>query len=90
MGRVVPKTHYRFRSKLFSKHAYGYDVTGEVMEPGEQESRSPNLWDQGNSPKLDRTPSNPANSGVDAEAENDFPEELKTKHKRVNWPARTR
>lgn len=76
--------------KRSHKLAYGYDVTGEVMEPGEQESRSPNLWDQGNSPKLNRTPNNPANQMVDPEAENDFPEELAHKHQRVNWPARTR
>jgi hypothetical protein len=73
-----------------SKTAYGYDITGEVMEPGEQESRSPNLWDQGNSPKLDRTPSNPANALVDPEAEEEFPELKEEKHKRVEWPARTR
>ena len=79
-------------NKQGSKHivAYGYDITGEVMEPGERESRSPNLWDQGNSPKFDRTPSNPANQLVDAEAENDFPELRDFKHKRVQWPARTR
>lgn len=69
--------------------AYGYDISGQVMEPGEQESRSPNLWDQANSPKNNKTPVNPANSGVDAEAESDFPE-LEEKHERVEWPARTR
>jgi hypothetical protein len=70
--------------------AAGYDVSGEVMEPGEQESRSPNLWDNGNSPKLNRTPLNPANQMVDSEAENEFGEELEHKHDRVDWPARTR
>jgi hypothetical protein len=64
--------------------------SGQVMEPGEQESRSPNLWDQGNSPKFDRTPRNPANQLVDADAENDFPELKEFKHKRMQWPARTR
>lgn len=79
-------------TQLANKHhfAYGYDITGEVMEPGEKESRSPNLWDQANSPKNNMTKSNPANQMVDAEAETDFPELQKTKHKRVNWPARSR
>lgn len=70
--------------------AYGYDITGETMEPGEQESRSPNLWDEGNSPKLDRTPHNPANAVIDPEAETDFPEDLEHRHQHVIWPARTR
>ena len=93
---VTSSRTLRFRSELLRpanrKHivAYGYDVTGEVMEPGEQESRSPNLWDQGNSPKFDRTAPNPANQLVDAEAENDFPELKEFKHKRMQWPARTR
>jgi len=53
-------------------------------------ARSPNLWDNANSPKNNMTKSNPANQMVDAEAENDFPELRETKHKRVHWPARTR
>jgi hypothetical protein len=69
--------------------AYGYDVSGEVMEPGEQESRSPNLWDNANSPKNNKTNVNPANSGVDPEADEEFPE-LEDKNPRVNWPARVR
>ncbi len=87
LGRLIQRvTQMRGRNVV----AYGYDVSGEVMEPGEQESRSPNLWDEGNSPKFDRTPYNPANSMVDPEAENDFPELQETKHKRVAWPARSR
>jgi len=79
-------------NKKGGKHvtAYGYDITGEVMEPGERESRSPNLWDQGNSPKFDRTAPNPANQLVDADAENDYPTLKEFKHKRIQWPARTR
>jgi hypothetical protein len=69
--------------------AYGYDVSGETGDTGEQDSRSPNLWDQANAPKFDHTSQNPANQMVDAEAENNFPE-LQSKHRRVNWPARTR
>ncbi len=76
--------------QALTKLAYGYDITGEVMEPGEQESRSPNLWDQGNSPKFDRTPRNPANQLVDAEAESDYPELREFKHKRIQFPPRTR
>lgn len=76
--------------KRGAKLAYGHDISGEVMEPGEQESRSPNLWDNANSPKLNHTQSNPANQVIDSEAENDFPEELEHKHERVNWPARLR
>ena len=72
------------------KTAHGYDISGEVFEPGEMESRSPNLWDQGNSPKMDRTTNNPANRMVDAEAESDYPELKEFKHKRVHWPARVR
>jgi hypothetical protein len=75
---------------LANKHvkAYGYDVSGQVMEPGERENRSPNLWDQANSPKNNQTSVNPANSGVD-EADEEFPE-LRHKHERVDWPARKR
>lgn len=91
LHRVLDGLTLMANKKRGSKHlAYGYDVSGEVMEPGEQESRSPNLWDQGNSPKFDRTENNPANSMVDPEAENDFPELQETKHQRVEWPARSR
>ena len=91
LHRVLDGLTLMANKKAGSKHlAYGYDISGEVMEPGEQESRSPNLWDEGNSPKLDHTPINPANSMVDPEAENDFPELKETKHKRVDWPARSR
>lgn len=78
------------RASSRAVRAYGYDVSGEVAETGEQDSRSPNLWDQGNSPKLDRTPTNPANQLVDSEAELDYPALQETKHKRVNWPPRAR
>ena len=72
-----------------SKVAYGYDVSGEVGEVS-QEGRSPNLWDRGNaSGDFEHTPGNPANV-VDAEAEEDFPEELKSRHERVEWPTRSR
>jgi hypothetical protein len=70
--------------------AQGYDISGEVFEPGEQESRSPNLWDQANSPKDNQTSINPINTGIDSEAEAEFPELQKIKHKRIEWPARLR
>lgn len=73
-----------------TKKAYGYDVSGQVMEPGERESRSPNLWDKANSPKNNQTSPNPANSGIDAEAEDEFKELMEEKHHHVEWPARTR
>jgi hypothetical protein len=71
------------------KLGYGYDTSGNIGEQGGTSGNDRHQWDTGNSPKLDRTPMNPANMG-DFEAENDYPELAKFKHKRVFWPPRTR
>src|SRR5271157_3891141 len=73
-----------------SKLAYGYDVSGEVQRGGGTSGEGRHLWDTGNSPKHDHTSQNPANMMFDAEAESDYPELRKLKHKRVHWPPRTR
>jgi hypothetical protein len=72
------------------KLAYGYDVSGEVFERGGTDGKSPELDDLGNSPKFDKTPPNPVAVAQDFEAEEDFPELAEMKHKRVEWPQRTR
>jgi hypothetical protein len=72
------------------KLGYGYDISGEQGEGGGTSGGDQHLWDTGNSPKRDRTPKNPANMLVDAEAESDYPELAKFKHKRVHWPPRLR
>jgi hypothetical protein len=72
------------------KLGYGYDTSGEQNEGGGTSGQGQNLWDTGNSPKKDRTPQNPANMLVDADAETDFPELREFKHKHVYWPPRTR
>ena len=73
-----------------TKLGYGYDTSGEVHEQGGTSGNDRHLWDTGNSPKRDHTQNNPANMMFDAEAESDFPELAKFKHKRVLWPPRTR
>ena len=73
-----------------TKLGWGYDISGEQNEGGGTSGDGKHLWDTGNSPKRDRTPANPANMLVDAEAETDYPELAKMKHKRVYWPPRTR
>jgi len=72
------------------KLGYGYDVSGEQGEGGGTNGDDRHLWDTGNGSKKDRTPKNPANLMVDAEAESDYPELQKMKHHRVYWPPRTR
>jgi len=72
------------------KLGYGYDVSGEVFERGGTDGKSPELDDLGNSPKFDKTPPNPVAVAQDYEAEEDFPELAEIKHKRVEWPQRTR
>jgi hypothetical protein len=72
------------------KLGYGYDVSGEQGEGGGTSGDGRHLWDTGNSPKRDRTKKNPANMGIDAEAESDYPELAEFKHKHVYWPPRTR
>jgi len=73
-----------------SKLGYGYDTSGEVFNGGGTSGNDRHLWDTGNSPKNDKTVKNPANLLVDAEAETDFPELAKFKHKHIYWPPRTR
>lgn len=72
------------------KQAYGYDTGGEVHEQGGTSGDEQSLTDQGNSPKFDKTSPNPVAVAVDYEAEEDFPELKAEKHKRVEFPARTR
>ncbi len=72
------------------KLAYGYDVSGEIGEQGGTSGQDENLWDQGNSPKFEKTPPNPVSVAMDYEAEDDFPELAEIKHKRVDFPPRTR
>jgi len=73
-----------------SKLGYGYDISGEVQRGGGTSGEGRHLWDTGNSPKHDHTQNNPANMLIDAEAESDYPELAKFKHKRVHWPPRIR
>jgi hypothetical protein len=56
-------------AKLLSKHAYGLDNTGEVID-----SNQPNIEDQAEPGMLNATQPNPANRTRDYEAEEDFPE----------------
>jgi hypothetical protein len=78
-------------SKMGStKLGYGYDIGGQVQNGGGTSGEGRHLWDTGNAPKHDHTTSNPANMMFDAEAESDYPELAKLKHKRVHWPPRTR
>jgi hypothetical protein len=72
------------------KLGYGYDTSGEQNEGGGTSGEDRHLWDTGNSPKRDHTQNNPANMMMDAEAETDFPELAKVKHKHVYWPPRNR
>lgn len=72
------------------KLAYGYDVSGEVQEQGGTSGKDQSLDDQGNSPKMDKTPPNPVSVAQDYEAEEEFPELAEIKHKRVPFPPRTR
>lgn len=72
------------------KLGYGYDTSGEAGEKGGTSGQDNHLWDTGNGSSKNRTPHNPANQMVDAEAEIDFPELRELKHKRVHWPPRTR
>ena len=72
------------------KLGYGYDISGEGGRGGGTSGEGRHLWDTGNAPKHDHTQNNPANMMFDAEAESDFPELAKFKHKRVHWPPRTR
>jgi len=72
------------------KLGYGYDSSGEQGEGGGTSGDDRHLWDTGNSPKRNHTQNNPANMMMDADAETDFPELAKLKHKRVYWPPRTR
>jgi hypothetical protein len=73
-----------------SKLAYGYDISGEVHEQGGTSGQQRHQWDSSSSPKNDHTQNNPAAMSFDAEAESDYPELAKFKHKRVHWPPRTR
>lgn len=78
-------------AEKIEKLGYGYDISGETGRGGGGTSGNDrHLWDTGNAPKHDHTQSNPANMLVDAEAESDYPELAKLKHKRVHWPPRTR
>jgi hypothetical protein len=72
------------------KVGYGYDTSGEQGTGGGTGGDGKDIRDTGNSPKLDRTPANPANMLIDADAESDYPELAAFKHKRVYWPPRTR
>jgi hypothetical protein len=72
------------------KLAYGYDVSGEVGEKGGTSGQDRNEYDQGNSPEFEHTSPNPVSVAQDYEAEDEFPELAETKHKRVEWPPRTR
>jgi hypothetical protein len=84
---ALAKVHKQLDRK---KLGYGYDVSGEVQGGGGTSGGGKHLWDTGNSPKHDHTTNNPANMMLDAEAESDYPELAKFKHKRVYWPPRTR
>src|SRR5277367_362219 len=87
-GQALMKVHDLLNGK--TKLGYGMDVSGEVQRGGGTSGEGRHLWDTGNSPKHDHTTSNPANMMFDAEAESDYPELAKFKHKRVHWPPRIR
>jgi hypothetical protein len=72
------------------KLGYGYDISGEQFEQGGTSGNDRHLWDTGNSPKRNHTQNNPFNMMIDSEAESDYPELAKFKHKRVYWPPRIR
>ncbi len=72
------------------KLGYGYDNSGEVHEQGGTSGNDNAQDDLGNSPKFDHTPPNPVAVAQDYEAEEEFPELAEIKHKRVEWPQRTR
>jgi hypothetical protein len=64
--------------------------SGEVFEQGGTSGNDEHLWDRGNSPEFEHTPPNPVSVAQDFEAEEEFPELAAEKHKRVEFPARTR
>lgn len=72
------------------KVGYGLDISGEQGNGGGTSGEDRHLWDTGNGSKKDRTPQNPANMLVDAEAESDYKELAEFKHHRVYWPPRVR
>jgi len=94
LSEALVKIHSQIGSlsKMGStKLGYGYDVSGEAGGGrGGTSSNDRHLWDTGNSPKHDHTQNNPANMMFDADAESDYPELRKFKHKRMYWPPRTR
>lgn len=73
-----------------TKLGYGYDIGGQVSEGGGTSGNGKHLWDTSNSGRNNKTPSNPGANVFDAEAESDYPELAAFKHKRVQWPPRTR
>jgi hypothetical protein len=93
LGYALTKVHkllQSFSKMGATKLGYGYDTSGEVQRGGGTSGEGRHLWDTGNSPKHDHTQNNPANMMFDADAESDYPELAKFKHKRVYWPPRTR
>jgi hypothetical protein len=80
-------------SSFNEKTAYGYDISGEVFEgSGELATREnqKNIDDTAQPQDHHETPPNPANLMNDTDADKEFPELAKWKHKRVSWPPRTR
>lgn len=80
------------KSKFLRKKAYGYDISGEVMEGtgsiAEQENNQARNQDHSAMPWMhNETPTNPANNLIDADAEAEFPTLLEKKQ--PNWPPRT-
>lgn len=82
MGELIRKGN--------EKLAYGYDVSGEVAEKGGTSGQSEHLWDTGQPQDHHETKPNPANVAMDFEAEDQFPELAKFKHKRVEFAPRNR
>ena len=87
---VSPRQRF---SSFNEKTAYGYDISGEVFEgSGELATREnqKNIDDTAQPQDHHETPPNPLNVIRDCDADKEFPELAKWKHKRVSWPPRTR
>lgn len=90
MAKMPSRTRF---SSFNEKTAYGYDISGEIFEgSGELAVREnqKNIDDIAEPWDHHDTPLNPANITVDCDADKEYRNELAWRHKRINWPPRTR
>jgi len=96
LTRLASKTPRERFSSVVEKTAYGYDISGEV---GEVSNGSADIANRENQKNINDTAQpqdhhetgvNPANVTHDTDADKEFPELAERRHKRINWPPRTR